>query len=187
MKKMKNNHNLYLKYEVSLLAKVFGKFKNNSLKNYGLFPSRYLGAPALSWNAMLNMTIVDIELTSDAGMYLFFEKVMRRVVSNIYKRYSKVNNKCLKSSYPEKESKHMLCLDTNNLYGYVMYRFLTTSGLKWIDPKEFNLNKYASNSSKGYVLEVTLEYPKESFKLHNDYVLAPDKIEIKEKCCLNTK
>ena len=28
----------------------------------------------------------------------------------------------------------------NNLYGYVMQRFLPTGGFKWIDIKEFNLN-----------------------------------------------
>ena len=32
--------------------------------------------------------------------------------------------------------------------------------VKWIDPKEFGLNKYTSDSSKGCVLEVDLEYPK---------------------------
>ena len=43
------------------------------------------------------------------------------------------------------------------------------------------MNKYASNSSKGCVLEVNLGNPKELRELHNDYPLAPDKIEIKEK------
>ena len=46
---------------------------------------------------------------------------------------------------------------------------------------EFDLNKYTSNSSKGCVLEVDLEYPKELRELHNDYPLAPDKIEIKRE------
>ena len=41
-------------------------------------------------------------------------------------------------------------------------------------PEEFGLNKYTSNSSKGGVLEVDLEYPKELHNLHNDYPLAPD-------------
>ena len=40
------------------------------------------------------------------------------------------------------------------------------------------MNKYTSNSSKGCVLEVDLEYPKELRELRNDYPLAPDKIEI---------
>ena len=59
--------------------------------------------------------------------------------------------------------------------------FLPTSGLKWIDSKEFDLNKYSSNSSKGCVLEVELEYLKELHKLQNDYPVAPDKIEIKRE------
>ena len=62
-----------------------------------------------------------------------------------------------------------------------MSKFLPTSGIKWIDPKEFDLNKYISDSSKGCVLEVDLEYPKELRELHNDYPLAPDKIEIKRE------
>ena len=60
-----------------------------------------------------------------------------------------------------------------------MSKFLPTTGFKWIDPKEFGLNKYTSNNSKGCVLEVDIEYPKELPELHNDYPLAPDKIEIK--------
>ena len=54
-----------------------------------------------------------------------------------------------------------------------------------VDPKEFHLNKYISNSSKGCVLEVDLEYPKELRELHNDYPLAPDKIEIKREMLSN--
>ena len=42
-----------------------------------------------------------------------------------------------------------------------MSKFLPTRGLKWIDPKEFDLNKYTSNSSKGRNLEVDLKYPEE--------------------------
>ena len=62
-----------------------------------------------------------------------------------------------------------------------MSKFLPTIGFKWIDPKEFDLNKCTSNSSKGCVLEVDLECPKELRELHNDYPLAPDKIEIKRE------
>ena len=72
-------------------------------------------------------------------------------------------------------------LDANNLYGYAMSKFLPTSRLKWIDPKEFDLNKHTNNSSKGCILEVDLEYPKELRKLHNVYPLAPDKTEIKRE------
>ena len=38
-----------------------------------------------------------------------------------------------------------------------------------IDPKEFDLNNYNSNSWKRCVPEVDFEYPKDFHKLHNDY------------------
>ena len=58
-----------------------------------------------------------------------------------------------------------------------MSKFLPTSGFKWIDLKEFDSNKYTSNSSKGCISEFNLKYPKELPKLHNDNPLAPDKIK----------
>ena len=46
---------------------------------------------------------------------------------------------------------------------------------------KYTCNKYTSNSSKGFVLEVDFEYPKELQDLDNGYLLAPDKIEIKRE------
>ena len=64
MKMIKDYHDLYLKCDVLLLADVFEKFRNtfNSFKNYGLYSSHYFSAPALSWDAMFNMTEVELEL-----------------------------------------------------------------------------------------------------------------------------
>ena len=110
---------------------------------------------------------------------------MRDEISDISCRYSKVNNKYLKSYDPKQERKHIIYLDANILYGYTVSTFLPPSGFKWIDPKELDLNKYTSNSSKGCVLEVDLEYRKELRELHNDYQLAPEKIEIKGEILYN--
>ena len=49
------------------------------------------------------------------------------------------------------------------------------------------MNKYTSNSSKGCVLEIDLEYPKELRELHNDYPLAPDNLEIKREMLLDNQ
>ena len=51
----------------------------------------------------------------------------------------------------------------------------------FIDPKEFDLNEYTGNSSKGCALEVDLDYTKELRELNNDCPLAPSKIEIKRE------
>ena len=81
MKTMKNYHDLYLKCEVLLLPDVFEKFRNNSLKNYGLCLSHYLSAPCLSWDAMLKMTKIKLELIPDPDMYIFFKKGIRGGIS----------------------------------------------------------------------------------------------------------
>ena len=80
---MKDYHDLCLKCDVLLLAIVFEKFRNNSLKNHGLCLSYYLSTPALSWDAMLNMTKIKLELISDPDMYVLFEKGMTGEVSYI--------------------------------------------------------------------------------------------------------
>ena len=54
---------------------MFEKFRNNSLKNYGLHPNYYLSAPALSWDAILNMIKIKLEFISDPDINIFFEKV----------------------------------------------------------------------------------------------------------------
>ena len=104
---------------------------------------------------------------------------MRDWVSYISKRYSKANNKYLKSADPKQESNHIIYLDANNLYGYAMSKFLLTSRFKWIDRKEFDLNKCTSNSSKDWILIVDLKYPKELGELRKDYPLVLHEIEIK--------
>ena len=62
---------------------------------------------------------------------------------------------------PKQESKYILYLDANNLYGYAMSKLLRTSEFKYIDLNELDLNKHTSNSSKGCVLVVDLEYSKD--------------------------
>ena len=62
MKTMKDYHDLYLNCDVLLLADAFEQLRINGLKNYGLCPSHYLKAPGLSWNAMLKMTKIELEL-----------------------------------------------------------------------------------------------------------------------------
>ena len=58
-----------------------------------------------------------------------------------------------------------------------MSNFILTIGFKWIDFQEFDLNKHTKNSSEGFILEVDIEYPKKIRDLHNNYSLAPDKID----------
>ena len=100
---------------------------HTKLKNYVLFPSHYLNAQALSWDTMLNMTKVELELFTNIDTYIFFGKGMRGGVSYISNRYNKANKKYLKSYDPKQESKYFIYLDASNLYGYAMSKFLPTN------------------------------------------------------------
>ena len=43
-----------------LLADVSEKFRNSGLRNYGLWLSHYFSTPALSWEAVMYMTKVEL-------------------------------------------------------------------------------------------------------------------------------
>ena len=132
---------------------------------------------------MLKMTGIESDLISDIDIHLFIEKGMRGGISYIAKRHSKANNKYMECYDSSKESKYITYLDANNLYSWAISQYLPYSGFKWLNQKEINdfcLNSISENSSVGYILEVDLEYHSELHKLHNDYPLAPEKLEISQ-------
>ena len=77
IKNLGEYHDLYLKTDALSLRDVFEKFISVCLKDYGLDPSHYFSSPELSWDAMLKMTGIKLELISDVDMHLFLEKGMR--------------------------------------------------------------------------------------------------------------
>ena len=74
MKVMKHDHDLYLKWDVLLLPENFDKFRNYSLKNYGLSWNHFFSAPSHSWDSMLKMTEVVLVLIPDPDNHILFEK-----------------------------------------------------------------------------------------------------------------
>ena len=117
---MKNDHDHCLKKEVLLLADVFEKFIDTYLNHYGLDPCHYFSSSRLSWDAMLKLTDIKLEKTSDIDNYVFIEKRLRGGISHIFKGYTKANNKYLNDYDPKKRSTFISYLEMNNLYGWVM-------------------------------------------------------------------
>ena len=74
MNTIDNYHDLYLKTEVLLLADLFEKFISTCLEYFRLDPCHYFSSPGFSWDAILKMTNIKLELISDIVMYLFVEK-----------------------------------------------------------------------------------------------------------------
>ena len=181
IKNMGEYHDLYLQSSVLLLTDVFENFRNTCMQYYGLDPCHYFTSPGLSWEAMLKMTNVKLELMTDINMYQLNEKGMRGGVSHIANRYGKANNKYMKEYNENEPSKYLMYLDANNLYGWAMSQYLPYGSFKWLSDEELNkidLGKYKEDSREGLVLEVDLEYPNNLHELHNDYPLAPEKIKV---------
>ena len=107
-----------------LLADVFETFINTCLDYCELNHCYYFSRPGLSWDAMLKMTGIELGLISDSDMHLFIEIAMRGGISYIAKRFSKANNKYMKFYDEYTESKFIMYLDANNLYGWAMSQYL---------------------------------------------------------------
>ena len=188
LKNMGDYHNLYLKSDILLLADVFENFRNTCLEYYKLDPCHYFTSPGLSWDAMLKMTNIKLELMTDIDMFQFIEKGLRGGISYIANRYSKANNKYMKEYYENKPSKYIMYLDANNLYGWAMSQYLPTGGFKWMTQKQIDnidLAKYKEDSKNGLILEVDLKYPQDLHNFHNDYPLAPEKVKVTDSMLSN--
>jgi hypothetical protein len=180
IKNMGDYHDLYLLSDVLLLSDVFENFRNVSLETYGLDPCHYITSPGLSWDAGLKMTNITLELLTDVDQYIFIEKSIRGGISMISNRYSEANNKYMKNYNKNEESKYIMYLDANNLYGWAMTQQLPTGNFTWNNNEwnEQSIMNISNNGEIGYFFEVDLEYPTELHDLHNDYPLAPEKVSI---------
>ena len=168
-------HDLYLKLDVLLLADVLENFRKTCMQYYKLDPCHYCTNPGLSWDAMLKMTDIKLELIIVVDVFQFIEEGMHGRVSYIANRYGKANSEYMKEYDENAPSKHIMYLDANNIYGWAMSQYLPTGGFRWLTEKEINnidLAKYKEDSKKCVILEADLEYPQE-LHLHNAYPLAP--------------
>ena len=172
VKNMGEYHDLYLKSDVLLLADVFENFRRASLLNCGLDPCHYVSIPGLSWDAMLKMTGINLELITDIDMQLFIEKGIRGGISYIAHRHAKANNPYMDFYNLEDDKTYIIYLGANNLYGWAMSQPLPYRNFKWVEPKYY----VQKVKGIGMIYEVDLEYPDELHHLHNDYPCAAEKL-----------
>ena len=181
IKTMGEYHDLYPVSDVLLLTDIFDNFRKTCMQYYKLDPCHYFTSPSLSWDAMLKMTNIKLELMTDVDMFQFIEKGMRGGVSYIANRYGKANNKYMKEYDEKAPSKYIMYLDANNLYGWAMSQCLPTGNFKWMTDKEISkidIGKYKADGKKGLILEVDLEYHQELHDIHNDYPVTPEKVKV---------
>lgn len=175
-KNMLDYSNLYLKTDVLLLTDIFENFRMLCLQTYGLDPTHYYTAPGLSWDAMLKITKIELELLTDIEKISFITRGIRGGISQCSKRYAKANNPFMEGFDKNLSTSYLMYFDANNLYGWAMSQYLPSGGFEWVDIKT---DYSASNNTEyGFILEVDLEYPIHIHDLHSDLPLCPEKISV---------
>ena len=84
---------LYLKTDLCHISDVFQKFSNFAYETYELDPRHSYTLPGFSWQSMLKMTKIELELISYPDMYLFLMDTIRGGISVCNKKYVIVDNK----------------------------------------------------------------------------------------------
>ena len=173
-------HDLYLRTNVVLLAKVFEAFRDTCLEHYSLDPAHFYTAPGLAWKACLKKTRVRLELLTVPNMLLMFEKGIRGGITQVVHRYASANNKYMGDLYnPNKESSYLQYLYANNLYCWAMPQLLPTNKFKWVDIKPSQIHTLTASKVKGYLLDVDVRYLTELHDSHNDLPFMCERMEIK--------
>ena len=172
---------LYLKTDVLLLADIFEEFRAVCLQHYGLDPAHYISAPQLSWDAMLKLTNQSLELISDPEMFRTIDPGIRGGVSMITHRHAQANNPYMSTYNPAIPKSYIIYLDANNLYGWAMSMPMPLDGFVWLQPHEYvhiDWQNQREDQPTGYFIECDLDYPPEVHDLHDEYPLAPERINV---------
>ena len=173
---------LYLKTDICHLSDVFQKFSNFAHETYNIDPRHSYTLPGFSWQSMLKMTKIELELISDSDMYLYLMDCIRGGICVVNKKFVKADNiytrkvhdessdkKVNKKLKTSNSNKFIMYLDANNLYGHSMSKPLPYKNFKWSD----NLTLDPKNLQTG-IYEVDIEIPKELHDKFVDYPLCPE-------------
>src|SRR6187551_1795047 len=96
-------------------------------------------------------------------MLLFFERDIRGGLVQVTGRHARANHRFMGASYnPSDKDCYLSYFDAVNLYGYSMQSNLANGDFKWVDNNQvqnFDVKRAITETDRGYVLEVDLDYP----------------------------
>ncbi|CAG8686712.1 4388_t:CDS:2, partial [Acaulospora colombiana] len=183
--------------------KAFNSILNKSIyssedykraQEFGLDIVQYISLSSFAKDALYKTSKQEIELFTDDNKYLFCEKGIRENISMASNHQVVANNPKCPVYNPNKPTTWLLYIDSNGLYTGSMMQSMPTEGHRYLEEKEipelYNklINcKIPDDASKGYMVEVDMEYPYKLHKDHTLYSLAPENLEIpkeeKSKYC----
>ena len=140
IKNLGEYHDLYLKGGTLILADVFGKLREMSLKVYHLDSAKFPSAPRLAWQAALTKTS-KIRIINWYWYAVNGRKGIKGGICHSIHQYAKANNKYMKDYNRNKEPSYLKYWNVNYLYGWTMSQKLPVDKFDWNgDTSQFNEN-----------------------------------------------
>ena len=149
---------------------------NFAYETYELDPKHSFTLPGFSWESMLKLTKIELELISDPDMYLFLMDTIRGDISVCNNKHVIADNKYINKN--TKNNRYLLYLDANNLYGYSMIQSLPYKNFKWS-------NNLTLDKIQTAIYEVDIEIPTNLHNKFKDYPLCPEIKSIPENILSN--
>jgi hypothetical protein len=174
---------LYCLIDVLSLSDVWRKFSILTYNAYGLNINHYLSTPALSWDAMLKQTSIQLEYIRDPEKIAFLNDSIRGGICQVNEHLSTANNKFIKNYDSKQQSSYIISADFNNLYGFAMQQKLPFADFKFIKSKNQKLEifenlingKLDENSEKGYIFEINAVVNETDHQYFDEYPFMPQK------------
>lgn len=148
---------LYNATDVFLLAEGLMEFREIVHKTFKVDLFQYISIPQLTQDAFLLYSGAEIELMSDADMFIRMEQNIRGGMSFIGCRHAE-----------KTEDKVISLIDANNLYGFALSQKLPIGDYEELSEKEYSKidwTKQTMEQDHGYIVTVTMEAPQE---VHDD-------------------
>ena len=172
---------VYLKADILQLSDIFESFADMAFSDYGLDVKKYISLPSYSYDAMLKMSGVTIELITDVSAYLMVESAVRGGISTISHRFSRANNKMIPDYDESKPTSYIVYLDMVNLYSYSMSLPLPVGDYKFLEQEEidkFDILSVDPQGKTGFFVDCSLEYSPSLHSSHSDFPMAPSHLII---------
>ena len=140
------------------MCDTFENFRKGIWNKFGLDCSKYISSPSLSKDCMLKFSGVKMEHIKDIEMYDFIDDSViggLTVFSNPY-----LNN--------DSNNSTIAYQDISSLYPAIMRNKMLLKNYKFIELKDFNINKYGENKDYSCILLCNV---KTTNKIKNDHIL----------------
>lgn len=165
---------LYCTTDTALLAELVMRFRKEIFEKFNLEVAHYISLPQLAYDAMLKRTGVTIELISDVDQLMFVENNIRGGLSFIAERHAE------RGANPRGFT-DLIYIDANNLYGKAQRERQPIGDYRWMSEEDISKMDWTattSDSSRGYIVEVDLHYPKHLHEFHNSFPVGAEKTRI---------